>query len=164
MTLLNLITFGASAVTEKPTYLNIGEKLIPDDGVGADIVQFIAHWTEKILDFLGIDHNPVFAMILYSILVLAIAIAIGVTTRFIILNLVKLIFRKSDSKLMYLVRKNKLISKLTAFIPPLAYVIFLYLTYIEDSPLINFLLHVTFIYIIYVSMRAINKIIDILWV
>lgn len=128
------------------------------------LVHTLSDWAYNILDIFGLQHNPKLALILYSIMVLGVAIGIGVVCRWVLLNLIQFILSRVKSVFVSVMVKSHFLMRFTALVPPLAYIVFLHLTYLQDASLTQILSKITIIYIIFVSVRATTSFVNVVWV
>lgn len=159
-----LLITATTAAAKKPAVMDLGDKLIPEDGIAGELVHYMAHCADKILEFFGVSHNPSLAVVFYSIIVLVFAIVVGYVCRWITLKIVNLICSRFNSLLIKVILQRKFFSTLTSFIPALTYLILLHLSYMEGAGLTRVLTKLTLIYIIYLSVLTLNKFITVLWV
>lgn len=139
------------------------DQLLPDTVGGGSFVTTLSHWAYSILDFFGLQHNPKMALVLYSAMVLVVAIVIGIICRWLLLSLMKVIFSHIHSTFSIELSKSHFLTRITALIPPLAYLVFLHLTYLAASHLTQILSKITLLYILVVSVRAATSFVDVLW-
>lgn len=140
------------------------DKLLPQTGVEGEIMHTLAHWADKILTMFGLEHDPHLAMLIYSVIVFVISVGIGITCRYILVVTMKFFFRKSKNEFIRIMLVKRLISAVTALIPPVCYLTLLHLTYLEDASLTRFLTKVTLLYIIYKGVVACNRFADVMWI
>lgn len=140
------------------------DKLLPQDGVEGEIMRTLAHWADKILELAGLEHDPHLAITLYSIIVFAISVGVGIACRSVLVWVTKLFFRKSKNEFVRIMLRQRLISAVTALIPPVCYLILLHLTYLEDASLTRFLTKITLLYIIFKTIVACNRFADVTWI
>lgn len=124
----------------------------------------LSNWAYDILDMFGLQHNPSLALFLYSVIVLVIAAGIGILSRWILLSIIHLALSRFKSTFITEMTKSHFLTRLTALIPPLAYMVFLHLTYLQATVLTQVLSRLTIIYIVLVSIRATTSFVNVVWV
>ncbi len=160
---MNLFMVFAALSTEHSISNDITDKLLPTLDNENEVVRILSYWAIKTLDFFGLKHNPDIAIAIYSVMVLVIAIGIGIAFRWIVLSLSRLLLKKFHKRFIVMLTASKFLVRITALIPPLAYLVFLHLTYLEDASLTRLLSNLTLICIIYVCVRSVNSFIDVGW-
>lgn len=163
MDLIGLI-LAAQTVPADDDFSHKFESEILPDTHGTGLVHTLSKWAYDILDFFGLQHNPKLALVLYSAIVLVAAIGIGVMCRWILLTLMRIIVSHVKSGFAIVVARSHFLTRITALIPPLAYLIFLHLTYLQTATLTRVLSKLTIIYIVFVSVRAATSFVNVLWV
>lgn len=162
MLILSLITAAGQAAANDNFSKEFEKQFLPDTS-GSALVSTLSEWAYKILDFFGLQHNPHLALFLYSTMVLAIAIGIGIVFRWILLSIMTLVFDKMKSQFMMEIRRSHFLTRITALIPPLAYFIFLHLTYLQNTGLTQVLSKLTVLYIVIVSIRVMTCFVKVCW-
>lgn len=145
-------------------FMNINPEMLPTTGTSGEFVGMLAHAADKALTFLGINHYPTFALIVYAIMVLGISIVVGIACRWIILKSVMLIYRDVKNDFFIALKNGDFFLKLSNLIPPTVYLILLHLTFSEGAAITVILGRITFIYQLYCAVKALNCFIDVVWV
>lgn len=138
------------------------KQFLPTDS-GNGLVHVLSDWAYRILEFFGLQHNPQLAVALYSIIVLALAIGIGILCRWLLLTLMHIILSRVKSAFVEGIVHSHFLIRLTALVPPLAYLVFLHLTYLQSAGLTNILSKLTIIYVVFVSARAASSFVNVAW-
>lgn len=162
MDLIALILAAHAASQDSDIARRFESDILPDTH-GGGLVHTLSKWAYNILDLFGIQHNPKLAVVLYSIIVLAVAIGIGVLCRWLLLSLVRLVVSHVRAPLAVVVARSHFLTRITALVPPLAYIVFLHLTYLQEATLTRVLSKLTLIYIVFVSVRAATSFVSVMW-
>lgn len=164
MNLIALILAAKAAATTPDDDFSrqLESNLLPDTH-GHGLVHSLSRWAYDILDLFGLQHNPDLAIFLYSVIVLVIAIAIGLAFRWVLLTITRIVMSHYKSSFVTVLNKSHFLTRITALIPPLAYMIFLHLTYAQEAHLSLVLTKLTCIYIIFVSIRAATSFVNVVW-
>lgn len=160
---MDLIALIHAATPDSDIARKFESEILPDTH-GGGLVHTLSKWAYDILDVFGLQHNPKLALVLYSVIVLAIAIGIGVMCRWVLLSVMRLIVSHVRSGFAVVVAKSHFLTRLTALVPPLAYIIFLHLTYLQAAQLTRVLSKLTILYIVFVSVRAATSFVSVLWI
>lgn len=145
-------------------FMNINPEMLPMKGSSGAVVHMLASAADKFLTFLGIEHYPTFAIIIYAVMVLGISIVVGIICRWIILKIVLLTYKDVKNDFFIALKNSDFFLKLSYLIPPTIYLILLHLTFIENASLTVILGRITFIYQLYCAGRAINCFVDVAWI
>lgn len=166
-TLLTILTLIAASKGKTENGNDIAKEfehqLLPETVGNGGIVDALSHWAYSILDLFGFHHNPTLALVLYSVIVLAAAVAIGIFCRWILLWIGRTLVSKSKSIFAQVIHTSHFLNRLAALVPPLAYLVFLHLTYLAEAHLTQVLSKITIIYIIIVSVLAATGFVKVVW-
>lgn len=128
----------------------------------------VANWIMSlvyhILDFFGLERNHDLFIVIYALLVFGIAFAVGWLVQWITLGIVNLVGRKLKGDLYTSLRKHKFFTKITRIIPAIIFLILIQFTLYGHGKLGIWLTRITWIYVLFIVVIAINTFVDVLWV
>lgn len=118
------------------------------------------HW---FLSLFGLENHHTLFITVYAILVFAIAIVVGQIVKWIILKIVDHLASIIKYDIYMRLRQANFFSKSCRIVPPVVFLIFLQFTMEGNLTLSSWLSRITWIYIIYVSVIALNTLVLVIW-
>lgn len=154
----NLIAPAATAVS----------KALPEMEIGRNESTYtIARWIMEldymVLDFLGLEHHHTLFIWIYAALVFMIAFGIGYIAKWITIAAVRTAGKRIKSDFYLILRKHEFFIKLCRIIPALVFLIFIQFTLASQGSLGTWLTRLTWIYIIFITAKAFNTFVDVIW-
>lgn len=129
-----------------------------------EFVRWLADLAYAVLDLLGLNHHPHLALVVYCMIVLAMAIGIGLLIKWGVRGILHLTARRVKSDFIRIIIQGRFITSLTDIIPPLIYLTLLHFTVWQYASLTKVLENLTLIYIIFRSVMAASAFVNVVWV
>ena len=163
MNLLQILTFVAAengatgnfdAGIKLPKVANEGTHFIAS--VLMDIVKFITR-------IFGLSNEDAVVSILYTALVVGIAIAIGASIQWCVVKMVNFVTKHRQYSFMVLLNRSRFFNKITRIIPPVVVIILVQFALSADTPGMVIFEKILWIYITFCVGSSISTIIDVIW-
>ncbi|MEG0011668.1 MAG: mechanosensitive ion channel [Muribaculaceae bacterium] len=127
----------------------------------------VASWALRTIDnifkLLGIPRNGDLEEIVYTIIVICIALSIGWIVKLMALFIIKRLKRLRNSESMSALQGQHVFIKGSSIIPPLVFIILIPFAFTSDAHVLHIILKTTWIYFIYTIIRVSNAILSYLW-
>lgn len=148
---------------------NDGAKTIPDvlspeaqhsTYYVARLIMKIVHW---FLDLLGLAHDHSLFIWIYAVVVFVMAYGVGILVKWFVLLIVDILGKHLNSPLYKELTTAHFFSKACRIIPPAIFLIFIQFTLTTYSSLATWLTRITWIYLLFELVAAINTTINVVW-
>ncbi len=123
------------------------------------IAQFIMNIVDWVLGVVGLEKNITVVTVIYSIVVLGVAIVAGYIVQWIVLRIVKAIAHRWDSDMYHSLTSVRFFHKICRIIPPLVFLILIQFTLSNHNSLAGTLTRITLIYITFVMAMALSALV-----
>lgn len=157
--ILNLIPLMLASGGTPPT-VHLGAETAENTYAIAGFLMRISDW---IIHLFGVDQHTTFYIWVYTILVLILSLGIGYLCKWVILGIVNMLQNHLHSDLYSLLIKARVFNKLCKIVPPLVFLIFIQFTLTTRVTLALWLTRLTWIYVIFTVVVAINAVINAIW-
>lgn len=118
---------------------------------------------KAILSLFGLEHSNTMVTICYAAVVIVLAFMIGAAVKWVVLLTARKISEATSNTLMKEMRKAYFFSKSSRIIPPVVILILMQFAFVSDDFLIRMLYKCVWVYICFVTARAINSLVYVLW-
>ncbi len=156
--LLTIAPAGVTVADELSRRLEITED-VPDE-----FMLWLADAAATVLRLLGLNHHPHLAVVVYCIIVLAMAIGIGLLVKWGVRGIIHIFSGRISSNFMRVIIQGRVITRLSDLIPPLIYLMLLHFTSRQYTSLTKILINLTLIYIIFKSVMAASAFVKVVWI
>ena len=150
-----------SIVSQKP--IDVTHFIGNNAGVSYAIAQFIMNIVDWVLGVVGLEKNITVVTVIYSIVVLGVAIVAGYIVQWIVLKIVKEIAHRWDSDMYHSLTSVRFFHKICRIIPPLVFLILIQFTLSNHNSLAGTLTRITLIYITFVMAMALSALVMGIW-
>ena len=150
-----------SIVSQKP--IDVTHFIGNNAGVSYAIAQFIMNIVDWVLGVVGLEKNTTVVTVIYSIVVLGVAIVAGYIVQWIVLKIVKAIAHRWDSDMYHALTNVRFFHKICRIIPPLVFLILIQFTLSNHNSLAGTLTRITLIYITFVMAMALSALVMGIW-
>ncbi|MBO4964653.1 MAG: mechanosensitive ion channel [Muribaculaceae bacterium] len=128
-----------------------------------EIARWLMKFSHSILKTFGLSGDSVLYVWVYTILVLILAFSIGYVCKWCILGIVRLVSKKVNYELFSLLVSADFFRKLCKIVPPLVFLIFIEFTLSTRVTLALWLTRITWIYVIFTIVIAVNSLVSVIW-
>ncbi len=143
--------------------VNLSRFVSETAGFSYVIARFIMDIVDWILGIFGLEHNDTLVTILYSAVVLGVAVVIGYAVQWIVLWIVKAIARRWNSDTYYALTRQRFFHKICRIIPPLAFLTLIQFTLSNHNALLSLFTRITAIYIVVVVTISLSALVMTVW-
>lgn len=133
--------------------------LIPSHAVATTILKYV----DRFLDFLGLAHRQNLEEILYTIIIIAVSLAIGLSIRWIVVWALRKMVKHRKSDLMQQMLKMRTISKCSHFITPMVFFALIPFAFVSDHHSLDLILRIVGVYSLITIGIAISAILELAW-
>lgn len=127
----------------------------------------VATWIMKIVDWLlglfGLDHNETIVTVLYSAVVLCVALVVGYIAQWLILNLVRQVSKRWSNDTYQALTSVRFFTKICRVIPALVFLLLIEFSLSAKNHLAEILTRLTLIYIMYITAVALSALVVAVW-
>ncbi|MCM1290725.1 MAG: mechanosensitive ion channel family protein [Prevotella sp.] len=127
------------------------------------IATFLMKSSNWILHIFGLETHTTLYIWVYTVLVLLLSIIIGTICKWVILGIVNTVDKRIKSDLYTLLVNGNVFDRLCKIIPPLVFLIFIEFTLYTRANLALWLTKLTWIYVIFTVVRALDAVINVIW-
>lgn len=127
------------------------------------IARILMDCVEWFLGILGLSNDSSLFLVLYAILVFAVAIGIGMVIKWLVVALLNKIGPHVKSDIYRNLVQQKFFTKLCRFIPALLFIVLIQFTLYGSHSLAMILSRITYIYIIVILCSSVSTLVDVMW-
>ena len=128
-----------------------------------DFAQWLLGNVNKILDALGLSHEPTVQEIVYVAVIIGVALLIGYLVRMAILFASRKLVKLRDTPVGNDLIKQRVLSKCSHIIPPLVFLALIPFAFVHGSKTLGILREIVFIYLTIMFGVGLNSIIGFIW-
>lgn len=149
------ISSGSAAVADA-----VHTSLIPSH----DFAIWIMRSIRRALDFIGLRHNDLLEEIIYTAVVFAVAVLIGIVLRKVALYIARKIVRLRHKDLSFELLSQKTLRKCSHIIPPVVFLCLIPFAFTSDHHTLDWILRLAAVYALVTFAIAICAILEFAWV
>lgn len=148
-----------ASFTEQAAKAATQNSLIPSHDIAVAILRFI----DRMLDLMSLRHDKSLEEIIYTIIILAISLFIGLVIRWLIITVVDRVVKRRHSPAMKQLLKMHTINKATHFITPMVFLGMIPFAFVSNHHALDLILRLAGVYCLITIAIAINAILEYSW-
>lgn len=142
---------------------NLGRFITESSGVSYSVAKFIMSIVDWILGVFGLEHDSSLVTFIYAAVVLGVALVVGYTVQWILLQIVVTVARHRSSATYKSLNAQRFFHKICRLVPPIIFLGLIQFTLSSQNRLSDFLTKITVVYMVIVFAIATCALIMTVW-